>query len=640
MRSTRRTTILGTVVAATALVVTAPPAAAVEEIIGVGDPSAIEGSYLVVYRDSAVSTRGVDALTDGLVAEYDVTAKHTFRHALHGFAGAFSEETAKRLAADPAVDYVQQDAEVSVADTQANPPSWGLDRIDQRELPLDHSYTYPNNAANVTAYVIDTGIRTSHREFGGRATWGTNTVDTVNTDCHGHGTHVSGTVGGSSYGVAKGVRLIAVKVLDCDGSGTMSTVVAGVDWVTGHHTGVPAVANMSLGGSAPQPALETAVRASIADGVTYAVAAGNEYGDACEHAPANIAEAITVSASDADDYRAVFSNYGTCSDIFAPGVDIASAWNGGDTDTRVLDGTSMATPHVAGAAALLLGTDPTLTPGRVADTLFTAATQDKINDAGPGTPNRLLFVAGGGGVPGGPVVTNPGNRTDTAGTPVNFQLSASGGTPPYTWTAGGLPAGVTISPTGLVSGTVTTPGASGVTVTATDATGRAGSASFTWTVNPQGGGCASPGQKLVNPGFESGETGWADATYTIGPWTGDNAPRSGRQAAWLSGYGEEMIETLQQTVTIPVGCANSRLTLYLKIHSAEYSSTIAYDTLTIRVGSTVVATYTNVDESPYTFRSIPVGAFAGRTVTIAFTGEEDSSLPTSFVLDDLALDAD
>ncbi|MFD7656787.1 S8 family peptidase [Actinosynnema sp. NPDC059797] len=636
----RRFTALGTVAAVTALVVTATPAAAEGKILGTENPAVIEDSYIVTYRDAAVSVSGVDAVTDGFSDEYDLTATHTYRHAFRGFAGTFNEEVARKLAAEPVVASVQQNARVEASDTQPNPPSWGLDRIDQRDLPLANGYTYPNTAANVTAYIIDTGIRTSHQDFGGRATWGTNTVDNVNTDCHGHGTHVAGTVGGSAHGVAKGVRLIAVKVLDCDGSGTTATVAAGVDWVTGHHTGGPAVANMSLGGPAPQPVSEAAVRASIADGVTYAVAAGNEYGDACDASPANVAEAITVSASDSEDYRAIFSNYGTCTDIFAPGVDITSAWNGSDSDTLTIDGTSMAAPHVAGAAALLLGAEPTLTPDRVADAMFAAATPDKVNDAGPGSPNRLLFVAGGGGVPGGPVVANPGNRTDTAGTAVSLQLSASGGAPPYTWTAGGLPSGLSVSPTGLVSGTVTTPGTFGVTVTATDTGGRAGSGSFTWTVNPQGGGgCASPGQKLVNPGFESGETGWTDATYTIGPWTGDNAPRSGSRSAWLNGYGEAMTETLQQTVAIPAGCVNSRLTLYLKIHSGEYSSGIAYDTLTIRVGSTVLATYSNIDESPYTLRSFPVGAYAGRTVTIAFTGAEDSSLPTSFVLDDLALNA-
>lgn len=639
MRRMRRLTALGTAAAAAAIVVTASPAAAEGEIIGTANPDAIKDSYIVVYHDSAASDRGVDTLTDQLSAEYDVTATHTYRHALHGFAGTFSEETAKQLAAEPAVDYVQQNARVRITDTQPNPPSWGLDRIDQRDLPVDNAYTYPNTAANVTVYVIDTGIRTTHQTFGGRATWGTNTVDTVNTDCHGHGTHVAGTVGGSSYGVAKGVRLIAVKVLNCDGDGTDATVAAGVDWVTGHHTGGPAVANMSLGGAAPDPLGETAIRASITDGVTYAVAAGNDWEDACNHSPANVTEAITVSATDSEDYRAIFSNYGTCTDIFAPGVDITSAWSTSDTATNTIDGTSMATPHVAGAAALLLSANPGLTPAQVASTMFAAATPDRVNDAGPGSPNRLLFVEGGGSVPGSPVVANPGNRTDTTGASVNLPMSASGGTPPYTWSATGLPAGLSInSSTGTIIGTVSTTGVATVTVTATDSGNRSGNVTFTWTVSPQGGGCTSPGQKLVNPDFESGDMGWVYDTYTIGTWTGENTPRSGRLGAWLNGFGEARSEALGQTVAIPAGCTNSWLRLYLKIHSDE-SGRVAYDTFTIQVGSTVVATYSNLDESPYTLRSVNVGAYAGQTVTISFAGQEDSSLQTSFVFDDLALTA-
>jgi subtilisin family serine protease len=596
----------------------------------------IKDSYLVVYKASA---RSVDVLTGSLAAKYGATVEHTYRYALHGFAGTLGEEAAKKLAADPAVAYVQQNAVVHAADVQPNPPSWGLDRIDQHDLPLDNNYTYPNTAANVTAYIIDTGIRTSHQQFGGRATWGTNTIDSDNTDCAGHGTHVAGTVGGTSYGVAKGVRLIAVKVLDCAGSGTEATVAAGVDWVTGHHTGGPAVANMSIGGPAPDPVGEAAIRASIEDGVTYAVAAGNEWGDACESSPADVTEAITVSASDIDDYRAYFSNYGTCTDIYAPGMDITSAWNGSDTDTNTISGTSMATPHVTGAAALLLGANPALTPDEVASTLFAAATPDKITDAGAGSPNLLLFVGGGGGVPGGPVVANPGNRTSVTGTSVNLPMSASSGTPPYTWSATGLPTGVSInSASGLISGTVSTSGVSTVTVTATDGDNRTGSVSFTWTVSPQGGSCVSPGQKLVNPGFESGATGWANATYTIGPWPGSNAPRSGANSAWLGGYSAAVTETLQQQVTIPAGCANSTLSLYLKIHTGEFGSTV-YDTFTIRVGSTVLATYSNANASGYTQRSFNVGAFAGQTVTLGFTSAEDSSLETSFILDDLALTA-
>ncbi len=265
-----------------------------------------------------------------------------------------TREEALELSKDPAVAYVEQDRTVKALGTQAPTPSWGLDRIDQRDLPLNGSFTYPNTGAGVTAYIIDTGIRTSHSDFGGRAIWGTNTTgDGNNTDCNGHGTHVAGTVGGAQYGVAKGVKLIAVKVLNCAGSGSFAGVMAGIDWVTAHHQpGQPAVANMSLGASGSDAATENAVRNSIADGVSYAIASGNSNANACNFTPARVAEAITVNATTNTDARASFSNFGTCTDIFAPGQNITSAWNTSDTATNTISGTSMASPHVAGAAAL------------------------------------------------------------------------------------------------------------------------------------------------------------------------------------------------------------------------------------------------------------------------------------------------
>jgi hypothetical protein len=380
------------------------------------------------------------------------------------------------------------------------------------------------------------------------------------------------------------------------------------------------------------------VRNSIADGVVYAIASGNSNSDACNFTPARVAEAITVNASDINDARATFSNYGTCTDIFGPGVNITSAWNSSDTATNTISGTSMATPHVAGGAALILGGSPSLTPAQVATTMYSNSTPNKITNPGAGSPNRLLFV-NTGGTPGNPVVTNPGNRTGTVGVATSLQMSATGGTPPYTWSATGLPAGLSInSSTGLISGTPTTANTYSVTVTATDTGSRSGSTSFTWTINPPGGGCTSPGQKLVNPGFESGTTGWANATWTIYRWTGIGAPRTGSWSSWISGYGYTYTETLQQTVTIPAGCTNSVLSMYLKISTSEYEP-IVYDTFTVKVGSTTLATYSNLNPSPYTLRSFNVGAFAGQTVTISFTGKEDWSLQTSFVLDDLALNA-
>ncbi len=374
---------------ATALGVTAVPSAtaAEGEILGAGAPGAIEGSYLVVLK----SATGKQTVVD----RHRARVTHNFSRVLTGFAAKMSEADARRAAADPRVAYVEQDRVVRTTGTQTNPPSWGLDRIDQRGLPLNNSYTYPNEGAGVTAYIIDTGIRTTHSDFGGRASWGTNTVgDGNNTDCNGHGTHVAGTVGGTAHGVAKRVNLVAVKVLNCQGSGTLAGVAAGVDWVTANAR-KPAVANMSLGASGTNATLETAVRNSIASGVVYALASGNSNSNACNFTPARTPEAITVNASTNTDARASFSNYGTCSDIFAPGQNITAPWHTSDTATNTISGTSMASPHVAGAAALYLAANPSATPAQVQTAMKDGATKNAVSNPGSGSPNNLLFVGEG-----------------------------------------------------------------------------------------------------------------------------------------------------------------------------------------------------------------------------------------------------
>ncbi|WP_351228949.1 S8 family peptidase [Streptomyces sp. NPDC002133] len=349
--------------------------------------TAVQNSWIVALKDGSTSVSDI-------AADQGVTPKHTFRSVLKGFSASMSKAKAARLAADPRVAYVEQNAVVRLNDTQSN-ATWGLDRIDQRNLPLSTTYTYNTTASNVNAYIIDTGIRTSHSEFGGRARVGTDTVgDGQNgQDCQGHGTHVAGTVGGGTYGVAKGVKLVAVRVLACDGSGTTAGVIAGVDWVTANAV-KPAVANMSLGGSA-SAALDDAVKKSIASGVSYSIAAGNGIligipVNACNYSPARVPEAITVGATDKTDRRASFSNYGTCLDLFAPGVDITSAWKDNDTATNTISGTSMATPHTAGVAALYLATHPSATPAQVRDALVNNATNGKVVDPRNGSPNKLL----------------------------------------------------------------------------------------------------------------------------------------------------------------------------------------------------------------------------------------------------------
>ncbi|MGW2206674.1 S8 family peptidase [Streptomyces sp. NPDC001774] len=344
---------------------------------------AVDDSWIVVLKDG--STRAADL---------GVTPKHEYRSVLKGFSATMSRARAAALASDPRVAYVEQNATVHMAETQPG-ATWGLDRIDQRDLPLSTTYTYNTQASNVTAYIIDTGIRTSHSEFGGRARVGTDTVGGGQNgqDCQGHGTHVAGTVGGAKYGVAKGAKLVAVRVLDCNGSGTTAGVIAGVDWVTANAV-KPAVANMSLGGGA-NTSLDDAVKRSIASGVTYAVAAGNGNflglpARACNYSPARVPEAITVGATDSADKRASFSNYGTCVDLFAPGVSITSAWKDNDTATNTISGTSMATPHTAGVAALYLSANPAATPAQVSTALVNNATSGKVQNPLSGSPNKLL----------------------------------------------------------------------------------------------------------------------------------------------------------------------------------------------------------------------------------------------------------
>ncbi|OEV03493.1 S8 family peptidase [Streptomyces oceani] len=367
----------------------APQSAERGRILAAESPERIDGQYVVTLEDTGeLSAAGVSARSQGLASEYGGEVTRVYSAALNGFAVETDETSARALAADPSVARVEADQRMRALGTQTNPPSWGLDRVDT--AGLDGRYTYPETSSGVTTYVIDTGIRVSHEDFGSRASWGTNTVDGNNTDCNGHGTHVAGTTGGTDYGVAKQTQLVAVKVLNCQGSGTTSGVVAGVDWVTQRATG-PSVANMSLGGGA-SATLDQAVSRSIGSGVTYAVAAGNANTNACNSSPARVPEAITVGATQRNDNRSSFSNYGRCLDLFAPGSNITSAWIGSDTDRNTISGTSMAAPHVAGAAALLAGANPSWSPRQIRDQLVTDAVDGAVGYPGSGSPNQLLRV--------------------------------------------------------------------------------------------------------------------------------------------------------------------------------------------------------------------------------------------------------
>lgn len=380
-----------------------------------GRPDDLSDRYIVVFEKGTSEAAARSARDEAKGRGGQV--HYVYGHALQGFAATLPARALDGVRRNPNVALVSPDAVVQ-ADTTQSSPTWGLDRIDQRALPLSGSYNYTTTASNVTAYIIDTGADLDHAQFGGRIVSGFDAVDGGTAeDCNGHGTHVAGTVGGTTYGVAKSVRLVAVRVLNCSGSGTSSGVIAGIDWVTGHHqAGQPAVANMSLGGPADS-ALDVAVRNSIFDGITYTVAAGNENTNACNRSPARAAEAVTVGATTSSDARASYSNYGTCLDVFAPGSNITSAWlNNG---TNAISGTSMAAPHAAGAAALYLSANPSATPQAVRDALVNSSTTGRVTNPGTGSPNRLLYT--------GPTTsTPPPPPPPCAGLPEQFTGTLSG----------------------------------------------------------------------------------------------------------------------------------------------------------------------------------------------------------------------
>ena len=354
-------------------------------------------SYIVTVRGGLVGS----AVT--LAGQLGGTVGFVYRDAMQGFSVSLPTVLEPALRALPGVLAVEPDAVMSVAAAERNPPSWGLDRIDQRHLPLNAAYTTRFTGAGVTAYVIDTGIRLSHRDFGGRASTGIDLVDGgAADDCAGHGTHVAGTIGGKSFGVAKAVKLVAVRVFGCDGSGNTSTVIAGVEWMTRNHAaGTPAVANLSLGGGA-STALDNAIRGAVSDGITVVVAAGNDGqallggltggNNACNASPSRVPEAITVGATDRNDAKASYSDVGRCIDLFAPGTAITSDWIGSDSATNTISGTSMATPHVTGAAALYLSSNPSATPSQVQSRIVGSSSVGVITNVGNTSPNRLLFV--------------------------------------------------------------------------------------------------------------------------------------------------------------------------------------------------------------------------------------------------------
>jgi serine protease len=392
------------------------------------ESNGIENQWIVVLDEremrGAKARAFVSETSADLARASGGQVMRTFNHALRAAVMRVPERGLRALQRDPRVIYIEQDQIMEISATQSN-ATWGLDRVDQRDLPLDGNFSYDFTGSGVNAYIIDTGIRLGHNDFSGRANAGYTAINDGNgtNDCNGHGTHVAGTVGGETWGVAKDVELWAVRVLGCNGSGTNSGVIAGVDWVAANAQ-LPAVANMSLGGGS-STSLDDAVRNAVSAGITFVVAAGNSNADACNGSPNRVAEAITTGATTSSDRRSSFSNYGSCVDIFAPGSSITSAWIGSDSDTNTISGTSMAAPHVAGGAALYLEANPSAAPSEVFNALIDNATQNRLSSLN-GSPNLLLytgFIGGGGG--GGNSAPNASFTFGATDLSVDFDGTAS-----------------------------------------------------------------------------------------------------------------------------------------------------------------------------------------------------------------------
>ena len=544
--------------------------------------SAIEGAYIVVFKQDQ-TTADVNGVVGEVSAKHGFIAQFRYQHALRGFAARLTPVAVEALRNDPRVAYIEQDQIAHAVATQAN-PTWGLDRVDQHPRPLDNSYTYNQTGVGVDAYCLDTGIRFTHVDFGGRAVTGVDEITPGGTaaDGNGHGTHTAGTIGGSTYGVAKGVHLIAVRVLDNSGSGSYAQVIAGVDWVTADHTTHPAVANMSLGGPV-STALDDAVRNSIADGVTYCVSAGNNASNASTQSPADVAEAITVGATDINDVFASFSNFGSGVDLSGPGVNITSDWNTSNTATNTISGTSMSTPHVAGAAVLYLEANPTATPAQVAAGLIAASTSGLITSLPAGTPNRLLYALIAGGPPppppAAPVLSSPADGATGVSTSPTLSWNASSGATSYR---------VQVSTSSSFATTVYDQ--SGIASTSTNVSGLAGSTVYYWRANATNAGGTSgfstvfsfttaagsppPAPTLVSP--LNGSTN-VSRTPTL-TWNASSGATSYRvQVSTSSTFGTTVFDqsgVTSTSVTLPQ--LGSRVDYYWHVNATNANGTSAY----------------------------------------------------------------
>lgn len=438
-------------------------------------PADLQDSYIVVFKDEVPESE-IDGESELMCGNVSAKKERTFKHAIKGFTGRLTTTAIEEFRRNPKVKYIEQNQVIKLVATQSG-ATWGIDRIDQANLPLSTSYTYNTNGSTVDAYIFDTGVRSDHVEFGGRVVGGFSSIAAEPTpeDVNGHGTHVAGTVGGSTYGVAKGVTIIPVKVLDATGSGTNAGVIAGLDWAAANHTTRPAVGNMSLGGGI-STALDDAVRRCITDGIVMSVAAGNSNLDASTASPARVQQAITVGSTTNTDAKSSFSNYGTLVDIHAPGSSITSAYFTSSTATAVLSGTSMATPHVTGAAALYLEYAPNSTPSQVEAALKQFSAVGRITGLPAGTVNNLLQINYG------TVPSLPAPAVPSLSSPANAATNVSIA-PTLSWLAATAATSYNLeySTSSTFASNVTT--ITGITTTSRAISGLANSTTYYWRVS-------------------------------------------------------------------------------------------------------------------------------------------------------------